>query len=127
MVEHPLYNPDDPRTSWTLNQWHPMSRPIDLKHLGKLAEELGEASSAVARCLIQGIDEREPITRKLNREWLQDELADVLANIDLVCAHFGLDRAIMMQRADRKIAHLRGWHSMLKDQPPAPPGAREGE
>jgi NTP pyrophosphatase (non-canonical NTP hydrolase) len=112
---HPLHNPDDPRTSWALNPWRPMSKPIDLKHLGKLAEELGEASSAVARCIIQGIDESEPITGKSNRQWLEEELADVLANIMLVVGHFSLDQAAMGVREARKIEHLQGWHSMLED------------
>ncbi len=102
-------------TSWALNPWRPMSRPIDLKHLGKLAEELGEASSAASRCVIQGIDEREPVTGKPNRQWLQDELADVLANIELVVAHFGLDVEAIRARAERKKVHLRGWHSMLNE------------
>ncbi len=114
---HPLHHPDNPATSWALNPWRPMSRPrpIDLKYLGKLSEELGEAISAVSRCIIQGIDERAPITEKPNREWLEDELADVLANIELVTAHFGLDRRRMADRQERKKAHLRGWHSMLED------------
>lgn len=116
MSSHPLHNPTDPRTSWALNPWRPMSKPIDLKHLGKLAEELGEAQSAVARCIIQGIDEREPITHKRNREWLEDELADVLANIELVINHFGLDYDRMLSRVERKKAHLRGWHSMLDEK-----------
>lgn len=118
-TEHPLYDSNNPATSWALNPWCPMSRPIDLKHLGKLMEELGEAQSAVARCLIQGIDEREPVTHKLNREWLEDELADVSANIDLVKKHFVLNEARMADREERKKLHLRGWHSMLAS--PSPP------
>lgn len=118
MTGHPLHNPDDPRTSWALNPWRPMSVPIDLKHLGKLGEELGEAVSAVNRCIIQGIDECEPITKKPNKEWLEDELADVRANIELVVAHFGLDEARMAVRVARKKEHLRGWHSMLDDDSP---------
>lgn len=114
MATHPLHDPNNPATSWALNPWHPMSKPIDLKHLGKLAEELNEAGSAVARCIIQGIDEAEPITGKINRAWLEDELADVLANISLVKEHFGLDIARMEERTKRKIAHLKGWHSMLE-------------
>ncbi len=90
-----------------------MSAPIDLKHLGKLGEELGEAQSAVCRCIIQGIDEREPVTGKVNRVWLEDEIADVLANIELVTEHFQLDTARMAGRMERKMEHLRGWHSML--------------
>lgn len=104
-----------PETSWALNPWTPMSKPIDLKHLGKLAEELGEATAAVSRCLIQGIDEAEPVTDKPNRVWLEDELADVVANIDLVIVHFGLDADRMFERMERKKIHLRGWHSMLDD------------
>lgn len=104
-------------TSWALNPWLPMSKPIDVKRLGELAEELGEASSAVARCLIQGIGESEPITHKPNKEWLEDELADVAANIELVSEHFGLDLARMMERSERKKIHLKGWHSMLDDKP----------
>jgi NTP pyrophosphatase (non-canonical NTP hydrolase) len=97
------------------NPWTPMARPIDLKHLGKLGEELGEASAAVSRCIIQGIDEREPVTGKLNREWLEDELADVMANRELVVEHFGLDLARMRERASAKKEHLRAWHAMLTE------------
>lgn len=99
-------------TSWVLNPWRPMTRPIDLKHLGKLAEELGEAQSAVCRCVIQGIGESEPATGKPNKQWLEEELADVLANIFLVIHHFSLDLPAMEARAARKQEHLRGWHSM---------------
>lgn len=113
MTTHPLHDDKDAGTSWALNPWRPMSNPLDLKHLGKLAEELNEAGSAVARCIIQGIDEREPITRKSNREWLEDELADVMANIRLVTDHFGLDQSRMAERAERKRKHLKAWHAML--------------
>jgi hypothetical protein len=113
VADHPAYD-GSVATSWALNPWTPMSVAIDVKHLGKLAEELNEAGSAVARCLIQGIAESEPVTHKPNREWLEDELADVLANIDLVVAHFGLDAARIQRRAERKKSHLRGWHSMLE-------------
>lgn len=113
-ANHPAFDPTNPSgTSWALNPWVPMSKPIDLKHLGKLAEELNEAASAVARCIIQGIDECEPVTLKRNREWLEDELADVTANIGLVTDHFGLDRVRMQTRAARKRTHLRAWHTML--------------
>ena len=102
-----------PAQSWALNPWHPMDCPLDLKHLGKLAEEANELGSAISRCIIQGIDEREPITHKLNRDWLQDEIADVLANIELVREHFRLDAVSIAARAERKKKHLRGWHSMI--------------
>lgn len=92
--------------------WHPIQDPVDLKHLGKLGEELGEAQAAVCRCIIQGIDKEEPVTGKPNREWLENELADVLAGINLVSLRFGLDEERMNERAARKMAHLKQWHDM---------------
>lgn len=94
----------------TWQPWHPMSNPRDIKTLGKLGEELGEASAAVSRCLIQGIEEREPVSGVLNKNWLEDELADVWVNMQLVIERFGLDVERMHQRAGRKEAQLRGWH-----------------
>jgi hypothetical protein len=102
--------------SLALNPWTPMAAPIDVKHLGKLGEESGELSSAASRCLIQGIEEREPVTGKLNREWLEDEIADVRANSKLVIEHFCLDEARIEARALKKEAHLRSWHGMLNSQ-----------
>jgi NTP pyrophosphatase (non-canonical NTP hydrolase) len=95
-----------------LNPWHPMTKPVDLKHLGKLGEELGECSAAVARCIIQGIDEAEPVTGKINRIWLEDEISDVLANFTLVINHFDLDDKRMADRLLVKVKHLSQWHKM---------------
>jgi NTP pyrophosphatase (non-canonical NTP hydrolase) len=96
-----------------VSPWVPMTEPIDLKYLGKLAEELGEAMAAVSRCVIQGIDEKEPVTGKLNKLWLQEELSDVLANIELVRDHFKLDGYAMASRIVHKINLLKHWHNML--------------
>jgi NTP pyrophosphatase (non-canonical NTP hydrolase) len=92
--------------------WQPMTKPIDLKHLGKLAEELGECGAAVSRCIIQGIDEKEPVTGKVNREWLEDEIADVTANMALVSEHFDLNHERIFKRVVRKMEHLKQWHGM---------------
>lgn len=95
-----------------LNPWHPMTDPVDLKHLGKLAEELNECGAAVARCIIQGIDEHEPTTAKLNRTWLEEEIADVEANLRLVKQRFNLDERHIATRAARKEKHLTEWHAL---------------
>ncbi len=97
------------------NPWQPMTTPIDLKHLGKLAEELGECGAAVCRCIIQGIDEKEPVTGKVNREWLEDEIADITANMALVTEHFNLDNERIFQRVMRKMKHLKQWHGMPEE------------
>jgi hypothetical protein len=90
--------------------WHPMSNPIDLKHLGKFGEELGECSSAVSRCIIQGINECEPTTKVSNKDWLTDEIADILANAELVIKRFNLSREFISNRMNKKIKHLQQWH-----------------
>jgi NTP pyrophosphatase (non-canonical NTP hydrolase) len=95
-----------------VSAWHPMSDPVDLKHLGKLAEELGELSAAVARCIIQGVGESEPVTGKPNKLWLEEEIADVAANIGLVINRFGLDLDFIDVRSTKKMAQLKTWHDM---------------
>lgn len=95
---------DDP------NPWIPMSDLNDIRVIGKLGEELNECASAASRCLIQGIDEIEPSTGKLNRLWFEEEIADVLVNIKLACERFGL--APSPDRMAMKEAYLRKWHGM---------------
>lgn len=103
-------NKDIPTTH--LNPWHPMTNPIDLKHLGKLGEEAGELGSAVSRCIIQGINEQDPTSTKTNKEWLEDEIADVWANSNLVINRFLLDVDRIKSRAAKKQAALIKWHDM---------------
>jgi len=95
-----------------VNPWHPISNPVDIKHLGKLGEEAGELASAVSRCIIQGVDEAEPVTGKVNREWLEDEIADVMAGSMLVMRRFNLNEERISERVERKMAQLRSWHDM---------------
>lgn len=99
-------------SKFALNPWNPLTDKLDLKVLGKLGEETGELSSAVSRCIIQGVDEVEPVTKKPNRKWLEDEIADVLGNIELVIEHFGLDANRIQERKEDKKVHLTAWHKM---------------
>lgn len=94
------------------NPWHPITDAVDLKTLGKLAEETNELGAAVARCIIQGVMGREPTTDKLNAVWLQEEIADVQANIELVIERFVLSRETITDRAERKMEMLRKWHAL---------------
>ncbi len=105
-----IVDADDRRDA---SPWVPISSPRELKLLGKLVEEVNELGSAIARCIIQGVDEAEPVTGKINRAWLEDELADVLAGICLVVEHYKLDEGRMKVRTARKIEHLSQWHGML--------------
>lgn len=92
-----------------ISPWHPMSDAVDLKHMGKLLEEVNELGSALSRCIIQGIDEKQPVTGKLNREWVEDEMADVLAGFLLIRERFGF--VVDQQRVETKVADLRRWHA----------------
>ncbi len=92
-----------------ISPWHPMSDAVDLKHMGKLAEEVNELGSAIARCIIQGVDEAHPDTGKMNREWLEDEMADVLAGFLLIRERFGV--VVDQARVESKVANLRRWHA----------------
>jgi hypothetical protein len=96
----------------TPNPWHPMTNPVDVKHLGKLAEEAAELAMVSSRCIIQGIEEKQPITDKPNKQWLEDEIADVLVGIELVSARFNLDIIRIDNRCKQKIEYLRKWHEM---------------
>lgn len=93
--------------------WHPITTEPELKVLGKLGEELNECGSAASRCIIQGVDEAEPVTGKVNRIWLQEEVADVLAHLRLTVDHFGLDESFIAARAERKLQYGRTWLLML--------------
>jgi hypothetical protein len=95
-----------------VSPWHPMDNPVDLKHIGKLIEELTECGAAAARCMIQGIDESEPTTGKINRDWLEDEMADVLANIQLNINRFNLNETKISNRKYTKMVKLMTWHKM---------------
>lgn len=90
--------------------WHPVTDPVLLKYLGKLAEECGELSAIVARCIIQGVDGTEPDTGVLNRTALENEIADATANMILVSKKLGLSRDRIAERSNLKIQRLEAWH-----------------
>ena len=92
--------------------WVPDTDLGNLRVLGKAAEECGELGQMLARCIIQGIGESEPVSGKPNRQALEEEIADVIATTTLLVEHFDLDRAAMAVRVERKIAYLRQWFDM---------------
>lgn len=94
--------------------WVPTTSLTELKILGKALEELGEGISAIARVLIQGIDEAEPVTGKPNREWLTDEVADIHAGLEIITGYYQLNVDTIDERKKRKISHLRRWHMLGK-------------
>lgn len=98
-----------------LSPWLAERDPMRLIAMGKLQEELGECSAALGRCVIQGFDGVEPETRVPNRDWLTDEIADVLAAIDRVVWRFDLDRARIADRQQAKAQHFRRWDDLARE------------
>lgn len=99
--------------SGLISPWMPTTDIRQLKVLGKHGEELGECASATSRCVIQGIDEHEPVTLKPNRLQLTEEIADVLATSELVIEHFELDREFIAKRKAKKLDGFYKWLNMM--------------
>lgn len=93
--------------------WQPENDKLHLAVLGKLGEEICEAGGAIFRCVIQGVDGKHPVTGKPNLEQLQDEIADVLAGVELAIERFGLDKTQIEVRKAFKKEHKKAWHQMI--------------
>lgn len=97
----------------SVSKWVPTTNIGHLRALGKALEENGELGAALARCLIQGIDEVEPTTGKPNRQWLQEEIADVYAALEIVQDQFSLDTNWISRRKWEKFGKLEAWRDLL--------------
>lgn len=94
--------------------WEPITDPYQLALLGKLGEELTECATAIFRCIIQGLDEKEPTTGKVNREWLSDELADIGAMMEHIIERLELNRSHLAARSYRKFQYKTPWFDWLR-------------
>jgi hypothetical protein len=102
------------------SDWQPITDKGDLATLGKTVEELCEGieafarcASITARCIIQGIDEAEPVTGKINRIAMENEIADVEAMIEHIKQRFALDRVHITDRRNKKFAYKASWFKGL--------------
>ena len=102
-----------------ISPWLPESDPHTLAALGKLAEESGELSSRASRCIIQGISETDPDTRRTNAEELIREIADVMACVDLLVERGILPTTdcggMLTRRRTDKFKGFRRWHKLIDD------------
>jgi NTP pyrophosphatase (non-canonical NTP hydrolase) len=95
------------------SKWIPVTDLKMLAALGKLNEECGELTSIISRCIIQGIDEKDPDTGEVNRAALEKEIADVTGLCRLVVQHFDLDTRGIVDRAEKKYWMKKEWLGML--------------
>lgn len=97
------------------SKWVPCTDLRTLAALGKLAEECGELSSIIARCVIQGVDGMDPETGMSNLTSLEHELADVRGLSRLVIEHLHLMKNQIEERAEKKLQMKRDWLEMLRE------------
>lgn len=98
-----------------ISDWIPISNPLELALLGKLGEEACELGAALFRCVIQGIDEAQPVSGKVNRAWVEEEIADVMALTTLVIQRLNLDTSSIIQRRRKKIGYKEPWFDFLTE------------
>jgi len=87
--------------------------------IGKLGEECSELAGRCLRSMIQGLDEKDPDTGRTNLDHLQDEVADVLAQIDLAKEFLALKEVQIDDRRWRKHRYKLPWIVALPDTRPA--------
>ena len=96
-----------------LTKWIPTTDLLMLRRMGKLQEELAELSIVASRCIIQGIDEIDPGSGKINRARLHDEIADVVAQCVVTIELLKLDFPYIDQRVTKKIGLMQEWEDMF--------------
>ena len=96
-----------------ITKWTPTTNLIMLRRMGKLGEELAELSVVTNRCIIQGIDEIDPASGKVNRLRLEHEIADVLAQCWTTIETLKLDVPAICQRKEYKMDQMREWEAMF--------------
>jgi hypothetical protein len=99
-----------------MTKWVPTTDLMMLRRMGKTLEELGELVSVAARCIIQGIDEVDPGSGKINRDRLIDETADVLAQCQENIDRLGLSRERIEARSCTKRGYMQEWEAMFESE-----------
>ena len=103
-----------------LSKWTPTTDLMMLRRMGKLIEELSELSNVAARCIIQGIDEVDPGSGKVNRQRLNEEIADVLAQCQVTVHTLKLDTMGIALRQDDKVRQMAEWEAIFLPDGAAP-------
>ena len=98
-----------------LQSWYVEIDSQRLRRFGKTLEELGELQAVVARCIIQGIDEVDPSSQKTNRLRLEEEIADVYAQLFLLEERFNLDTEFIAERMMHKTDQMYEWDRLVEE------------
>ncbi|WP_394789098.1 hypothetical protein [Rhodoferax sp.] len=101
----------------TMNKWMPTTNPLILRRMGKTGEEAGELLAVTNRVIIQGIDEIDPSSGKTNRQRLQEEIADVVAQCYCTINALSLDENFIRMRTVEKQRQMIEWEALYSEQP----------
>jgi len=101
-----------------INAWKPEEDVVLHQALGKLAEECSELAKIAMRCVIQGYAEADPVTEKLNRTQLMEEVADVKATMRWLFDVLDIPFKGESQREARKFDGFKRWEAMLRASAP---------
>jgi len=96
-----------------MSKWVPISDPMLQRRMGKTGEECSELGAVVNRIQIQGIDEVDPGSGKTNRQRLEEEIADVYAQLDENIARLGLREEFIEQRRAVKRGYMQEWEQLF--------------
>ncbi|MGQ8634415.1 hypothetical protein ACUTJJ_23360 [Agrobacterium sp. DKPNP3] len=100
-----------------INAWKPEEDVVLHQALGKLAEECSELAKIATRCMIQGYAEADPVTEKLNRTQVMEEVADVRAAMRWLFDVLDIPFKGESQREARKFDGFKRWEAMLRAKP----------
>lgn len=104
-----------------MSKWTPESNPMILRRVGKTGEECAELSKVCSRITIQGLDGVDPATGETNRQALQKEIADVVAQCFTTINALHLDNDAVKARAHEKQQQMAEWEAMFNPQDPDAP------
>lgn len=96
-----------------VSKWVPINDPMLQRRMGKTGEECAELGAVVARIGIQGIDEVDPSSQKTNRQRLEEEIADVYAQLDECINRLGLRGDFIESRRQTKRGYMQEWEEMF--------------
>jgi NTP pyrophosphatase (non-canonical NTP hydrolase) len=100
-----------PPVTKPMQRWLPDADPRQARRVGKTLEELSELAAVLARISIQGLDSVDPSSGKTNRVRLQEELADVQAQIACTVLTLDLDQRLIARRTMVKMHQMAEWEA----------------